>query len=74
LPILVFVFGRIAPWGLVANLLAVPVAGVVMLAGLPLCLIAGLVGGPTATLLTAPLLLGVRWVWWVAEIVARLPA
>jgi competence protein ComEC len=74
LPILVFVFGRIAPWGLVANLLAVPVAGAVMLAGLPLCLIAGLVGGPTATLLTAPLLLGVRWVWWVAEIVARLPA
>jgi competence protein ComEC len=74
LPILVFVFGRITPWGLVANLLAVPVAGAVMLVGLPLCLVAGLVGGPTATLLNAPLLFGVRWVWWVAEIVARLPA
>lgn len=74
LPIIVVVFGRVAPWGLVANLLAVPVAGAVMLAGLPLCLVAGLVGGPVATLLTAPLLLGVRWVWWVAAIVARLPA
>ncbi|MBM3729838.1 MAG: ComEC/Rec2 family competence protein [Actinobacteria bacterium] len=74
LPILVVVFGRVAPWGLVANLFAVPVAGAVMLAGLPLCLVAGLVGQPVASLLTAPLLLGVRWVWWVAEIVARLPA
>jgi len=74
LPILVLVFGRVAPWGLVANLLAVPVAGAVMLGGLPLCFIAGLVGGPIATVLTAPLLLGVRWVWWVAVIVARLPA
>lgn len=73
-PILVVVFGRVAPWGLVANLLAVPVAGAVMLAGLPLCLVAGLVGEPIATMLTAPLLLGVRWVWWVAVIVARLPA
>jgi competence protein ComEC len=73
LPILFFVFGSFAPWGLVANLLAVPVAGAVMLAGLPLCLVAGLVGGPIATVLSAPLLLGVRWVWWVAAIVARLP-
>ena len=74
MPILVAVFGRVAPWGLGANLLAVPVAGAVMLAGLPLCLVAGLVGGPIDALLTAPLLLGVRWVWWVAAIVARLPA
>lgn len=74
MPVLVVVFGRVAPWGLLANLLAVPVAGAVMLAGLPLCLVAGLVGGPAAGVLTAPLLLGVRWVWWVAEIVARLPA
>lgn len=72
-PILLLVFGSVAPWGLVANLLAVPIAGAVMLAGLPLCLAAGLVGGPVATVLSAPLLLGVRWVWWVAAIVARLP-
>jgi competence protein ComEC len=73
LPILFFVFGSIAPWGLVANLLAVPVSGAVMLTGLPLCLAAGLVGGSIAAVLSAPLLLGVRWVWWVAAIVERLP-
>jgi len=72
-PVLALVFGWPSPWGLVANLLAVPVAGAVMLCGLPLCIGAGLVGGPTASVLTAPLLLGVRWVWWVAALVARLP-
>lgn len=72
-PVLALVFGWPSPWGLVANMLAVPVAGVVMLAGLPLCIAAGLVGGPIATLLASPLLLGVRYVWWVAAVVARLP-
>lgn len=72
-PVLAFVFGWPSPWGLLANLLAVPVAGAVMLCGLPLCIAAGLVGGPIASLLVAPLLLGVRYVWWVAVIVARLP-
>lgn len=72
-PVLALVFGWPSPWGLVANLLAVPVAGSVMLCGLPLCVGAGLVGGPVATFLGAPLLLGVRYVWWVAAVVARLP-
>ena len=65
-------FGRVAPLGLVANLLAVPVAGAVMLAGLPLCTFAGLVGGPIASIVMAPVLLGVRYVWWVAAIIARI--
>lgn len=73
LPVLVVVFGRIAPWGLLANLFAVPMAGAVMLCGLPLCIVAGLTGGVGAEILTAPLLLGVRWVWWCAAVVARLP-
>ena len=72
-PVIALVFGWPSPWGLVANLLAVPVAGVVMLCGLPMCVGAGLVGGPLASVLTAPLLLGVRWVWWVAALVSRLP-
>ena len=72
-PVLALVFGWPSPWGLVANLLAVPVAGAVMLCGLPLCIGAGLVGEPLASVLTAPLLLGVRWVWWVAAVVAQLP-
>ena len=73
LPVLVVVFGRIAPWGLFANLFAVPVAGAVMLGGLPLCIASGLVGGVVAEILTSPLLLGVRWVWWCAAVVSRLP-
>ena len=73
LPVLVVVFGRVAPWGLLANLFAVPVAGAVMLCGLPVCIASGLVGGAVAEILTAPLLLGVRWVWWCAAVAARLP-
>ena len=73
MPISFLVFGRVAPFGLIANLLAVPVAGAVMLCGLPLCVAAGLVGGPVAGLLTSPLRVAVRYVWWVAVIVARLP-
>ena len=46
--------------------------GAVMLAGLPLCAIAGLLGGPVASLIMSPVLLGVRYVWWVAVIVARI--
>jgi len=72
-PVIALVFGWPSPWGLAANLLAVPVAGVVMLCGLPMCVVAGLVGGPLASVFTAPLLLGVRWVWWVAALVSRLP-
>ena len=40
------VFGRLPLVGIVANLLAVPVAGLVMLYGLPACLLAG--AGPGA--------------------------
>ena len=72
LPVMIVSFGRVARFGLLANLLAVPVAGAVMLAGLPLCAIAGLLGGPVASLIMSPVLLGVRYVWWVAVIVARI--
>lgn len=72
-PVLALVFGWPSPWGLVANLLAVPIAGAVMLCGLPLCIIAALVGGVVAPVITAPLFVGVRYVWWVAAVVARLP-
>ena len=64
-------FGRIAPIGIVTNLFAVPVAGVVMLVGLPVCLIAGLTGA-VGSVVTIPLAFGVRWVWWVAVIGQRL--
>jgi len=61
----VLTFGRLPLVGLVANLLAVPVAGAVMLLGLPACLIAGALGGISPDLgwlALAPVALGVRWV------------
>jgi len=68
-------FGRLPLVGLVANLLAVPVAGAVMLIGLPACLSAGLLAPVAPTLgriLLAPVALGVRWVDRVSIIGDRL--
>jgi competence protein ComEC len=61
------VFGRLSLSGTVANLLAVPVAGAVMLVGLPACLVAGVVPfvGPVVM---APVGWGVWWVDAVATV------
>jgi competence protein ComEC len=63
------VFGRLSLTGTVANLAAVPVAGLVMLYGLPACLVAGSVPviGP---LVMAPVGWGVWWVDAVATVAA----
>lgn len=66
----VLVFGRLPLVSIPANLLAVPVAGAVMLYGMP----AGLVAGwcpPLAPVLMFPARLGTRWVDTVAVIGAR---
>jgi competence protein ComEC len=65
------VFGRLSLVGTVANLVAVPVAGLVMLYGLPACLLAGAVPviGPVVV---APVGWGTRWVDAVATVAARL--
>lgn len=65
------VFGRLSVVGTVANLAAVPVAGAVMLYGLPASLLSGAVGvvAPPAML---PVDLGVRWVDGVARLSAQL--
>jgi competence protein ComEC len=55
------VFGRLSLTGTVANLVAVPVAGLVMLYGLPACLVAGVVPA-----VGVPVMAPVGWgVWWV---------
>ena len=67
----VLVFGRLPLVSVVANVLAVPVAGAVMLVGLP----AGLVGSlwaPVGTVVMWPCAVGVRWVGTVAALGARL--
>lgn len=63
-------FGRLPLVSVPANLLAVPVAGAVMLYGLPAGLVAGAVP-PVAPIVMLPCRLGVRWVDTVAAIGER---
>ena len=65
------VFGRLSLVGTVANLVAVPVAGLVMLYGLPACLLAGALPW-VAPLVMAPVGWGVRWIDAVATAGATL--
>lgn len=67
----VLVFGRLPVVALVANLLAMPVAGLVMLAGAPVALVSRLLPVPVSTVVLWPLAQGTRWVRWVAETAAR---
>ena len=61
------VFGRLSLVGTVANLVAVPVAGLVMLYGLPASLLAGAVPA-IAPVVMAPVGVGVRWIDAVATV------
>jgi competence protein ComEC len=63
------VFGRLSLTGTVANLVAVPVAGLVMLVGLPASLVAGAVPA-VGPVLMAPVGWGVWWVDAVATVAA----
>ena len=57
----ILVFGRLSLVGTVANLVAVPIAGLVMLYGLPASLLAGAVPAVGA-LVMAPVGWGAGWV------------
>ncbi len=72
-PILIPVFGGLPVASLPANLLAVPVAGPVMLWGLTGGLVAGVVGDPAAGLLHVPTDLAVGWIAAVARWAGALP-
>ena len=75
-PVSLLVFGSMPLVSLPANLLAVPVAGFVMLYGLPAGLLAGALGGTAggvvASVIQMPSALGTRWVATVAGLGARL--
>jgi len=76
-PVSLLVFGTLPLVSLPANLLAVPVAGLVMLYGLPAGLIAGALhgeggAGVVAALIQTPSAVGTRWVATVAALAARL--
>jgi len=70
-PVSLLVFGTLPVVSLPANLLAVPVAGFVMLYGLPAGLLAGALGGRLGTIIQLPSALGTRWVATVATLAAR---
>jgi competence protein ComEC len=71
-PVAITAFGGLPVVSVPANLLAVPVAGPLMMWGLPAGVVAGLVP-PTAAVLHTPTRLGVRWIALVARVGARAP-
>jgi competence protein ComEC len=72
-PLLVGLGGGVSPVSVVANLLAVPAAGMVMMSGVVLGAVAGLVVEPVAELLQWPNRLLVGWVDLVARIASTAP-
>ena len=71
MPISIAVFHNAPVVGVVANLVAVPVAGLVMLMGLPLGLVSAVLPEQLIVVVMAPMMLAVRWVWWVAVLAQR---
>jgi competence protein ComEC len=79
MPISLFIFSSAPAISLVTNLLAVPVAGFVMLVGLPIAFIGGLLITlfgpavyPLCTVAMLPIQCATRWVWWVAVVGERM--
>ena len=73
-PVLIPVFGSLPLASVPANLLAVPMAGPLMMWGMVAGVPAGLVGTPIATVLHWPTRLMVSWIDAVARFGAALPA
>lgn len=71
MPISVMVFHSAPFIGVFSNLLAVPVAGFVMLVGLPLGLLSAILPAQLIGVVMAPMVLAVRWVWWVAVLAEK---
>ena len=80
MPITAIIFNSAPVIALVTNLLAVPIAGMVMLVGIPLGMLAGILaqisGGAFMTICVTALMwpvgVAVRWVWWVAVLGERM--
>jgi hypothetical protein len=72
-PVLIPTFGGLPVVALLANLLALPAAGPLMVWGVAAGLPAGIVGGPLAMLVHVPTRAMVSWVAGVARVSAALP-
>jgi competence protein ComEC len=73
LPVMVPVFAQVPVAALPANLVAVPVAGPLMMWGMAAGLLAGVVGGTAASALHAPTNVMIAWVAGVARVAAAAP-
>jgi competence protein ComEC len=73
LPLQVMTFGSVPVVGLAANVLAVPVAGLVVVAGPPAALVAGLLHPSFGRVLVWPVGLLVEWIDRVATWCSRVP-
>lgn len=71
-PVSLLVFGSLPIVSIPANLLAVPVAGFVMLYGLPAGILAGALPGWAGSLVQLPSSIGTRWVATVAALASRM--
>lgn len=78
MPVSLFIFSSAPAISLVTNLLAVPVAGFVMLVGMSVAFICGLLitmfgpaVSPLCEVAMLPVQFGTRWVWWVAAVGER---
>lgn len=72
-PLIVPNFGPMPVVAVPANLLAEPIAGLVMMWGCTVGVVAGLVGGPLAIVLQSPVRLGLWWIIGVARASDALP-
>jgi competence protein ComEC len=70
-PFVLLWFGSMPIVALVTNVFAVPVASLVMMIAPPLLAVAAFVPDVVAQVLGAPVVAATRWVWWVAELGAR---
>ncbi len=71
-PVALSTFGQLPVIALAANCVATPLAGVVMLVGLPMSMLAALLPDVIARLCMAPLEMLVRVVWWTATVAEKL--
>jgi predicted membrane metal-binding protein len=71
-PIALTTFGQLPVIALAANCVATPLAGVVMLVGLPLAMVSSYLPDLLARAVMAPLEALVRVVWWTATLAEQL--
>lgn len=72
-PVIVPIFGPLPLIAVPANVLAEPVAGLVMMWGSTAGIVAGILGGPVAAVLQFPTRVGLGWIIGVARLADRLP-